>query len=316
MILFHGTIEENLKSIKKQGILDATQDQWITEVTRRKVCCVGSQPTAGEGGNPAYFAYGNPKIKSQNGYLVVVDVPSEFLQEKVFAIYDNKVLDDYVRYHFFPREEFADIGYSLWLKFKEYRDTKDRYLESVDGCLKTRAVKDEDAIVKSPRDQRTYYTEVFDEQERKIYSLWDIEFSDEVHGFIQQIGKWHLFYEFLRHHFEGIPPDRYSQFRQDSRYRPLPEYWLEFYRLFPVEPSEAKYEYLQDWFSPEWLSSRKLDKVGKNCQILSHRIPAEYIKGFIHITTPSGFAKRFKSFRGNSSFLSEVWKEALKIARE
>ena len=65
MILFHGTIESNLKSIKKHGILDATQDQWITEVTRSKVCCVGSQPTAGAGGQPCLLCLRQSQSESR-----------------------------------------------------------------------------------------------------------------------------------------------------------------------------------------------------------------------------------------------------------
>ena len=313
MILFHGTIESNLKSIKKNGILDATQDQWITEVTRIKVCCVGSQPTAGEGGNPSYFAYGNPKAKVENGYLVVIKVPLEFLQEKVIAVFNNRNLDDYVRYHFFPREEFAKVGFPLWQKLRSYKETEDRYLRSLEQHFDTRPATDTDRIIKSPKDQRLYYTKVFDKNQRNMYSLLGVEFSDELYSVIQKIGKWEPFYEFLHHHFEKMTPENYSSFHEKHRYRPLPEYWEAFYQHFPIEPAEDKYIYLQDWFAPKWLSSRKITEITKNSQILCRSIPPEYIKGFLHITTPSGFARRFKSFRSSSRFLGEVWKEALKI---
>ena len=193
---------------------------------------------------------------------------------------------------------------------------KDRYLKSVQKYLEHRPAKEEDAIINSPQDQRAYYTKVFDKHERRMYSLFQIEFSDELYTLIQKIGIWEPFYEFLRHHFESISPEEYQQFLEESQCRPLPQLWEKFYQGFPIKPAEAKYTYLQDWFSPKWLSSRKMDKVSKNCQILSHRVPPEYIKGFIQITTPSGFAKRFKSFRSSSKFLSEVWKEALKIAKQ
>lgn len=316
MILFHGTIEENLKSIKKQGILDATKDQWLTEITKQQVCCLGSQPTAGEGGNPAYFAYGNQKAKNQNGYLTVIDVPLEFLEKKVLIILDNKILDDYVRYHFFQREEFSQVGYALWEKIQAYKATKDRYLRSLEKYLEVRPANKEDKIIHAPRDQRIYYKKVFDKRDRKMYSLLDIEFSDELYTLIEKIGKWEPFYEFLRHHFETITPKAYKAFQKEHRGNALNKYWKKFYTLFPLKPSEEKYTYLENWFSPLWLSSRTMREVSKNCQILSHKVPPKYIKGFIQITTPSGFAKRFKSFRSSSRFLSEVWKEALKIAKQ
>ena len=226
----------------------------------------------------------------------MLKLPIEFLQEKVIAIFDNRDLDDYVRYHFFPREEFAEVGFDIWQKLRDYKYSQDRYLHCIEDHLSERPAAEHDRIIQSPKDQRAYYTKIFDADQRKMYSLFGVEFSDELYSLIQMLGKWEAFYEFLRHHFEKITNNNYQVFCQKYGYRPLPEYWQQFYQYFPIEPAENKYLYLQHWFAPQWLNSRKISEITQNSQILCHRIPHEYIKGFIHITTPSGFAKTLQGF--------------------
>ena len=307
MILFHGTLEENIKNIKKNGLRSHTLDQWIVEVTNKKVCCVSNQPTSGEGGNASFFAYGNAQVKNQNGYLVVIEIePGDFAQ-KLITIFDNKILDDYVRYHFFIREEFRAIGYDLFRAIEEY-SCKDHLLRRLDNYFS----EVDDAQISYDQDQKQYYRKLY-KDERKNYSVLEIVMSDEFYDFIQIIGKWKPFYRFLQLHFENISEDAYRSFVTANHHVDNKRYWENFYTSFPVKAAQAKENYFENWFSPQWLGARQQREVSDNCQILLSDIETNCIKGFIHITNPSGFAGKFRSCRSKSGFAKEVWKEVHRL---
>ncbi|WP_372364462.1 hypothetical protein [Candidatus Uabimicrobium sp. HlEnr_7] len=309
IILFHGTIEENVKKIKKEGLLDNTTDQWILEVTQRNVCCVSNQPSSGEGGNAAYFAYRNPKIKNQNGYLVVIEIPEEIYRNKIIAIFDNKILDDYVKFHFFIREEFRNIGYELFSKLRTHREQHKDFTK-LDEITK-RQGNEQDRLIVSPSDQRLYNKHL-KENERYIYQILGIEITDEFWNFIEVLGKWETLYQFLHIHFANIDAQKYQNFCKDAPNK-LDQFWRSFYTSFPLQIDDLRHEYFKDWFSPNWLDSRRLTKETNNCQILTEAIELQHILGFIKITTPSGFAGDFRSSRLHGGFASLVWKEVDKL---
>ncbi|BBM83448.1 hypothetical protein UABAM_01800 [Candidatus Uabimicrobium amorphum] len=307
MILFHGTLEENIKNIKKNGLLSHTLDQWIVEVTNKKVCCVSNQPTSGEGGNASFFAYGNAQVKNQNGYLVVIEMEQRDFAQKLITIFDNKILDDYVRYHFFVREEFRAIGYDLFQAMKEH-SRKDHLLRRLDSYF----AEMDTSEVSYNQDQKHYYRKLY-KGNRKNYRICDIIISDEFFDFIQLIGKWKPFYRFLELHFSNINEETYRSFVEKNNHVDNKTYWTNFYTFFPVEATQAKENYFKNWFSPQWLEARQQREVSDNCQILLSDIEASFLKGFIHITTPSGFAGKFRSCRSKSGFAKEVWKEVHRL---
>ncbi len=310
MILFHGTLEENLKNIQKNGILAYTADQWIMEVTQQKVCCISNQPTSGEGGNPAYFTYGFAKSKNQEGYLIVLDVPREILQKKIIVIFDNKVLDDYVKFHFFVREEFRKIGFLLWEKMTEYQNC-DRYFRKFDDRIHKRLASEEEQNLYT-QDQRSYYKKL--RENRYVYNISGLLISDELFDMMKYIGNWQRVYEFLQLHFNQNKLD-YKIFEQ-SKSKEHEKYWKNFYTNFPLTIDEDRNENFRDWFSPNWLAKRQITEPNENCQLLCKPIEPCYIAGFIKITTPSGYAERFRNFRSKSVFISEIWKEVHRILKE
>ncbi|WP_372366203.1 hypothetical protein [Candidatus Uabimicrobium sp. HlEnr_7] len=306
MILFHGTLEQNIKSIKKNGLFTQTLDQWIIEVTNAKVCCVSNQPTSGEGGNASFFAYGNAQTKNQNGYLVVVDLDQEVFKQKLVTVFDNKILDDYVRYHFFIREEFRAIGYKLYKAINNYR-SKDNSLKRLDNYLSSARGK-----ILYEEDQKKYYRKLYSE-DRKNFQILDITISDEFYDFIQAIGKWQPFYRFLELHFGTLEENLYNNFQAKNAHLKNKVFWEKYYTHFPIKTVEAKEKYFEHWFSSQWLSLRQQQQLTENCQILVKDIEPLYIKGFIHITTPSGFAGKFRSCRSKSGFAKEVWKQVHRL---
>ncbi len=310
MILFHGTLEENLKNIKKHGILDYTSDQWLMEITGRKFCCVSPQPTSGEGGNASYFAYGFVKTKNQAGYLVVLDVPREILKSKIIAILDNKTLDDYVKFHFFPRQEFQEIGYTLFQKLIEHQQ-KDRYFQKLPFSCEQKIVEPKD--IPYQKDQRAYYKKIRDQ--RFMASLLGLQITDELWDLIQLFGSWEAFFEFLKMHFGQISTLDYEAF-QAKAWQNVAQFWTEFYQRFPLPITQERQQHIQDWFSPKWLRSRQLTEPTENCQILCQSIEPSSVVGFIKITTPSGFAERFRNFRSKSAFSTEVWKEVHQLIKQ
>ncbi len=312
MILFHGTLEENIKSIKKNGLLANTKDQWLLEVVEKPVCCTSKNPVSGEGGNPSYFAYGSIKSKNQDGYLVVLDVPKDVLSSKIIAIFDNKTLDDYVRFHFFIRHEFRLIGRNLLLAMSKHRE-KDYYWRQLDKKISKRPAKPEDIMLLQPQEQHEYYKKLKDE--RYMYDFLGWKMSDEMYDFFQLLGKWQTLYEFLDLYYAKIDTEKWENFEKTAPHNNA-EYWKSFYRCFLPEVSDPKLQSLSRWFSPEWLSSRKLQDFNENCQILSTSLGPEYIKGFIKITTPSGFAQPFRAHRSKSSFSQAIWKEVHSLLDE
>lgn len=310
MILFHGTLEDNIKNISKNGILEYTKDQWLTEITQRNICCFSNQPTSGEGGNAAYFAYGFVKTKQQNGYLVVLDVPRAELQSKIVAIFDNKTLDDYVRFHFFVREEFRHIGYSMWEKMTEYR-RKDRHFQKFGDVPQRRAAQDNE-LQKYTSDQRAYYKKLRDE--RYVYDFCGLVITDEIWDLLQFLGSWETVYDFLTLHFANWSTP-YEQFHTNGSQNHA-QFWRSFYTQHPLQIKEERLQHYRSWFAPTWLEQRQLKEPSENCQILCQKIEPQHIVGFIHITTPSGFAARFRNFRSKSSFVTEVWKEVHRLLDE
>jgi len=311
MILFHGTLEENLKSIKKNGLLAATKDQWLIEAIQKQACCTAKNPVSGEGGNPSYFAYGNIKSKNQDGYLVVMDVPKEELASKIIAIFDNKTLDDYVRLHFFIRHEFRLMGKELFLRMTKHKE-KDYYWKKLPGEIRKRPAKEQDALLFSPQEQHQYYKKL--KEERYVYTFLGIEISDEMYDFFQFLGQWPILYEFLGLHYKG-DSEKYKEFESNAPSNNA-EYWKKFYHSFPIFLSDPKKQNFQNWFSPQWLLSKKLEDFNENCQILSSSLSPEYLVGFIKITTPSGFVQPFRSCRSKSGFSKEIWKQVHEIASQ
>ncbi|NUM33558.1 MAG: hypothetical protein HUU50_03390 [Candidatus Brocadiae bacterium] len=304
MILFHGTLEENLKSIKKNGLLAATKDQWLLEAIQKPVCCTAKNPVSGEGGNPSYFTYGNTKSKNQDGYLVVIDIPKEDLENKIIAIFDNKTLDDYVRLHFFIRHEFRLVGKEIFLRMTQHKE-KDYYWKKLSEKVSKRPAKEQDTLIFSPQEQHQYYKKL--KEERYVYNFLGIEISDEMYDFIQSLGQWDAVYEFLELHYKK-EIDKREEWEKNAPYDNA-AYWKKFYQSFPIIVSEPKKQSFQNWFSPQWLLSKKLEDFNENCQILSSSLSPEYIVGFIKISTPSGFVQPFRACRSKSGFSKEVWKQ-------
>ena len=304
MIFFHGTLEENLKKIKKHGLLNLTSDQWIYEVVQQNVCCISSQPTSGEGGNASFFAYGSTKVKNQNGYLVVVELPKDIFEQKRITIFDNKVLDDYVRYHFFIREEFRNIGYALYQTLTDYQKSDSLFKRLSDHLISTHSE------ITYDQDQSRYYKSLY-KGEKKYFSLLGVVFTQEFYDFIQHVGNWESIYQFLKFHFSKVDNEQWSNLQESSPDNA--SFWKNFYQNFPVATEEVKHKYIKKWFSPDWLKTRQEKKITHNSQILTQQIEHNYIKGFIKITTPSGFAERFRSCRSGAGFAKEVWREVNKL---
>ena len=203
MIFFHGTIADNIKNIKKYGLLDATTDQWILEVTGKNVCCLSKEPSSGEGGNAAYFA-GRTKNCKKDGYLVVVRFHREILEkEKLITIFDNKILDDYALFHFFIRDEFRRIGYMLYEALAAYQ-TSDPNFSQWQNTITCREAKEEDAVIFETQEKKKYYRQLYEEGKRHVYCISGIDASDEFMDFIKKIGGGKQFYEFLSRHFKEI----------------------------------------------------------------------------------------------------------------
>lgn len=309
MIFFHGTSEENIKNIKKNGILAATSDPWILEVTGGNVCCLSKEPASGEGGNAAYFA-GRTKNQKQNGYLVAIRIHREkIMTEKLLCIFDNKELDDYVRYHFFVRQEFKEVGYNLYADIKKYV-TKDHDLAKIEQYVESEDVSSfENKFSFHVTEQRNYYKNISPKQ-NKIYTVLETKISDELYSFIQLLG-WQKFYLFLELHFKNTPKEEWQKLVNKNIGRDQ-IFWEKFYQKFPLKITPRD-SYFQNWFSSEWLAERSLDDISDNCQILTKSIESEYILGIIQITTPSGVIAKFKSCKTKQGFSRIVWKEVNKI---
>ena len=300
MIFFHGTSENFLKDIKKNGLRSVTDDQWLTEITGEKFCCIASKPNAGEGGSPSYFAVQGARERNCDGYLVVMDVEenNDFL-----AILDNKVLDDYVRFHFFVREEFRKVGYEMYKVWK-----KKSYPN-----LKKRRARENDSIIFDARDQRGYYKDLRKEDNRFMYDVLGIEVSDEFVDFIEHVGLGKPFYHFLQIHFTNVDENEYREFNTQYEEDHC-EFWRSFYAKFPLKITEKKWQYVNEWFSPKWLQERKLDKANRNSQVLIKSVTPDCIVGFIHIASPSGFIKKFRPSKAKGgSFSQMVWREVFQM---
>lgn len=323
MILFHGTIEEHIKDIKKKGLMAVTTDQWILEVTGKKVACFSKRPVSGEGGNPLFFA----RNKGQNGYIVVIDIPHHVLvKEKLIAILDNKTLDEYVQMHFFLRHEFREIGYPLFLAMQKHRTT-DSLFKKMDSKVSKRPAKESDTLIFHPHDQREYYKELRKSEDRFVAQLLDLEISDELWDFIQYLGGWEPLWKFLGKHFEKIPLETWKTFQEKTVHLPHKEFWKTFYQSFPLSIDEPRYKNWQNWFSHLWLMERritdteeesnergsnlwlighKLSEIGKNCQILAGNMEPQYVLGTIQITTPSKILPEFL-YQTKSGIVQAIW---------
>ncbi|BBM85649.1 hypothetical protein [Candidatus Uabimicrobium amorphum] len=310
MIFFHGTVEEHIKNIKKTGVKAATTDPWILEITKENVCCLSKEPASGEGGNAAYFA-GRTKNQKQNGYLVAMRIHrSEIMQQKLIAIVDNKQLDDYVRYHFFPRQEFREVGFSLYTTLDEYRK-RDHSFRRVDTFIQEKSVNDfAQKFSFAVKEKRQYYCDILPEQ-HKCYQLEEVSISDELHGLILAIG-WKTFFDFLQLHFAHFTQQKWDEFTQNAPYQD-DAFWKMFYERYPLQISDDRYSYFANWFSPQWLQDRFLQDIEENCQIWVKSMEPQYILTTIHITTPSGVVSKFKSCKTRQGFSRMVWKEVNKV---
>ena len=311
MIFFHGTGEKHLKDIKKHGLLPLTTDQWILEVTGENICCLAKEPVAGEGGNAAFFA-GRTKSRTENGYLVVIRIHRRLLlAQKLLAIIDNKTLDDYVQHHFFMREEFRLIGDKLFLALENYRQHAS--FDELTDKMSRRPANNHDRLIFAPTDQRDYYKKLQDpRRSRYVYQLLGLEFSDDFWQFIQTIGSWENFYQFLAFHFDSIAATTYRNFLAgvDSD---LSRFWQNFYTTFPPRTDAFRQRCFQNWFSCDWLRQRFLTDISENCQIWTRAIEPEHILGCFQVTTPTGVLPEFRSQRTKSGFSRAIWKKVNRI---
>lgn len=332
MILFHGTVEEYIKDIKKNGLQAITTDQWLLEVTGKKIACFSKRPVSGEGGNPLFFA----RRKGQNGYIVVIDIPHQVLvKEKLVAIFDNKILDDYVQMHFFVRHEFREIGYSLFLALQKHQKSDSRFAKLA-GQVNRRPAIETDLLIQSPHDQRAYYKEIRKQQDRFMASLLGLEITDELWDFIQYLGGWETLWQFLCKHFEKVPQDTWKGFQEKTAHLGHKEFWQTFYQNFTLNIDEPRYKHWANWFSHRWLSERcisdniedendkqsqlwlmghKLSDMGKNTQILASAMEPKYVLGTIQITTPSKLLPEFVYQNTKSGIVQAVWDRVEKMQK-
>ena len=308
MIFFHGTGEKHLKDIKKHGLLPFTTDQWILELTGENICCLSKEPVAGEGGNAAFFA-GRTKSCTENGYLVVVYIHRQsLLEKKLIAIIDNKILDDYVQHHFFMREEFRQIGSELFIALEKYRQQEN--FDDLADKMTRRVANNGDWLIFTPADQRGYYKDLHaPQQSRYVYQLLGVEFTDDFWQFVQTMGKWDNFYQFLSFHFANISGATYRNFSASAG-PDLSRFWKSFYQTFAPMVGEDRYRSFQNWFSSDWLDQRCLSNISENCQIWTRAIEPQYILGNIHVTTPTGVLPEFRSQRTRSGFLGRYGKKS------
>ncbi|WP_372370193.1 hypothetical protein [Candidatus Uabimicrobium sp. HlEnr_7] len=300
MIFFHGTSEIFLKDIKKNGLCSVTDDQWLTEITGENFCCIASKPNAGEGGSPSYFAVRGARDRNCDGYLVIIDIEEN--NSDVLTILDNKILDDYVRFHFFVREEFRLLGYEL---FKVWKKKSEPH-------LKKRKAKQTDRCIFSPCDQRGYYKDLRKDENRYVYNILGVEVSDEFLSFMQHVGIGEPFYQFLQLHFASIDESVYHNYCNTNT--DLKSFWQNFYTRFPLQISQKKWQYINEWFSPSWLEKRSLKKATRNSQVLIKSVAPENIAGFMHISSPSGFIKKFRPGKSKGgSFSQMVWREVFQM---
>ncbi|WP_372366633.1 hypothetical protein [Candidatus Uabimicrobium sp. HlEnr_7] len=308
MIFFHGTIEEHVKNIKKSGIKAVTTDPWILEITQEQVCCLSKEPASGEGGNAAYFA-GRTKNQQQNGHLVAVRIHrNEIMSKKLIAIVDNKQLDDYVRHHFFIRQEFREIGFLLYKKLNLYRVRDGRFKRITP--TKHNVDNFEQKFSFSAKESRSYYCDILPSNHSK-YDIEGISVSDEMYTFICSLG-WEAFFDFLQLHFANIDESKWNDFVKDAPYKD-DLFWKKFYRNYPLKIEDSRYNYFTNWFSPDWLQQRFLNDIEENCQIWVKSIESSYILTTIHITTPSGVVAKFRSCKTRQGFSRMIWKEVNKI---
>lgn len=89
MILFHGTFEEAVRKICKEGLIPRDYKGYYWKyVIDEPVCFLSNQPASGPAGNPRSYAY--HLGFGGDGYLVVFDIPPALVKEKIVAIFDNK----------------------------------------------------------------------------------------------------------------------------------------------------------------------------------------------------------------------------------
>lgn len=305
MILFHGTIEKNIKNIKKHGLLNTTNDQWITEITQENVCCISNEPTSGEGGSPIHFAGRHMRSINQNGYLVVCSLLQEEYEDKLIVIFDNKELDDYARYHFFLREEFREIGFELY-----------QMLKKVDHFDDLKPILISNSLEHSSKDQKVYYKDL-GQANVSQHEINGIVISSDVIEFVKNIGSWKQLYEFLSFHFKDIDSATYYNFVNKAPYSNL-KYWKLFYEYFPPQNQKKQWH---KWFSSDWLESRKLLTPTKNCQILMKSIEAKYISGFVHVTNSSGIVshlcpiKRQYKRQARMTLSKRIWRQVYRMLK-
>ncbi|WP_372369046.1 hypothetical protein [Candidatus Uabimicrobium sp. HlEnr_7] len=307
MILFHGTTEDNIKNIKRNGLLASTQDQWIMEVTKENVCCLSNEPTSGEGGSPIYFAGRHSRSNNQNGYLVVISLPVETFIEKRIAIFDNKIIDDYAQYHFFLREEFRQKGFEL---YKTLTKINAKNLDSIP------IQKIEQRLIVPSQDQRTYYKKLPYSERELSYKIENIILSEHLYQFIKFIGGWNCFYDFLHFHFSTFSDDTYKKIKQRSP-RHNADFWQQFYQRY-----SQGHPHFQEWFSPLWLKNKMQESACKNSQILTSSIEKKYIVGFIHVTNAAGVVSRFRPVKKHHkrqaryTLGKRIWREVYRMIRK
>lgn len=290
MILFHGTIEEYIKNIKKDGLQSRTSDQWLVEIAHKNVLCLSSEPTSGEGGSPIYFAGRHKRAKTSNGYLVVISIPQKNLLEKLICVFDNKVLDNYVRYHFFVREEYRNVGYPLFVALRDWKQSHPSISLDEANLISGPTDVEEQELISS--DQHTYPLDLGIKPQ--IHNILGITVSSFFVNFIKQVGLLEHFYHFSELHYAHIQPEKFQKFHSWATRLDNITYWQEFYRQFPQPIAHSRDMNIQEWFSSQWLAHRKSPQIHRDCQLLLGSIDPQYIVGFLQVTNGSNILPIFR----------------------
>jgi hypothetical protein len=148
MLLFHGTKEENIKSILDHGLVTPTMSDWSScwwssELDLPPSVFLSNRPKSGIGSSPVEFAV----VGDGDGYIVVVDIPDSELKRRIRGIWSTHDIDMYydLRWKiddFYFQYLGYDDGYSksdsrpvlIWLKQRHPNIAERLYLQ--DGWLR------------------------------------------------------------------------------------------------------------------------------------------------------------------------------------
>jgi len=98
MLLYHGTSSEHVKSIRCNGLVPPTDEDWQrsrwSELGLPPSTFMATQPRAGDGSNPLQFAKRHP---DSDGYIVVVRCSWQYLAERLRGIWSTWDVMFYVK---------------------------------------------------------------------------------------------------------------------------------------------------------------------------------------------------------------------------